>query len=1127
MLCAFLLLLALPTAMKAQTVNGTVTGTVTDPSGAVVPGAQVTVKNTDTGAIRKVTSNSTGIYSAPALPPGNYSVNVINPGFTQQTTKVLLSIGQTVRADFTLALGSDTQQVDVTAAGQTVNLQTETHDLVGVMDAGTLENIPQASYSRGETFAAQTTQVGVQAISNQGASGSNSNVTQFNEQSNGLLIGGQNVFSTIYLMDGVVDMNYFAQTATVQPPVEATQEVAIIRSTSNARFDGASVVNVISKGGTEKIHGRLYEQLQNNVFNARTYNGGTLSENRYNQFGGNVGWYVPYTHKRVFFFVDYQGFRNVTAAFLQDILPTAAERAGDFSADLVANAGTKQAATTIYDPTTASCPSPTAPCTLQPFSFGGVKNVIDPARISPYATKYLNEIYPLPNNLNTTAGNNYGSTHSRTRFTHDDYLFRGDYNISDKDHLYGAYNTANPNITRPEFVDDCICYEPNPLFGTDIYVEESHVLTPSLVNTARVGYSRSITGKNFGHVGNGTDYFHQFGLTGLNPDPAVWSWPSTNPSGFSGPSGQPQDAYQNMYEYSDEMAWIHKKHSMYFGMEYDRIMYKGIWDSGNPNGALSANGQYTYNGGTASAWQRPGVWTLGSVTMPFANDLADWLLGYYSSTNASAGTQVGWFKQFNAMPYFQDDWHVTKKLTLNLGFRYDYYSPPTETKGHAGTYDIVTNTYQHGSYLPNRNNFSPRVGLAYAINDRTTVHSGFGIYYFQYPYFDLIGLENDPNFITQLNSTQTQLQPVIWPASNAAGNPDIPGSAPGKQEYFTLANAEALWAAMPAPTGVFGTNGTTFARRMPTSYSQQFNLAIERAFGNNWLLTVDYLGSLDHHLLLYHNMNLAALPGPANTNPSSTADINSRRPYPTYAGNLTQYDKGGSSNYNAAEAQLKKRFNHGFQLTTSILWGKTLDNQDSDRAFGMIGNNPRVDYGPADFSMKYQYKASGIYELPIGQGKMFLGGGKWWENQLGGWRVSSNFYVNGGFPFSVVGNDSSNTGGGITMRAQQLCNGNDYSPKTFSKFFNTACYANTAVNTFSNQSRNSLRGPRNTNMDASVFKEFPIHDRLKFQFRTDAFGVMNHPLPANPQNSVTSSTYGQVTSWGGARTLQFSGKILF
>lgn len=1125
-LLTILMLAALLTApAMAQTVSGTVNGLVTDASGAIIPNAAITIKNTETGETRHVTSNSDGLYSVPALPPGKYEVDAVMPGFQSQESKINLSIGQTVKADFRLSVGSDTQKVEVTTASETVNLQTESHDLNGLLQADDLENSPQYTGSRGETFYIQSLMVGVQPISGQGANGSNSNVTQFNEQSNGLLIGGQNVFSTLYLQDGVTDMNYFAQTATVQPPVEATQETEVIRSTANARYDGASVVNVVSKSGTDKIHGRLYEQLENNIFNARTYNGGTLSENRYNQFGGNVGWYVPMTHKRLFFFVDYQGYRNINAAFLQDLLPTQAERNGDFSADLVANAGTKQAATVIYDPTSAVCTA--SGCTLQPFMYNGQKNVIDPARISKYATNYLNQIYPLPNFMNTTAGNNYGSTHSRTQFTHDSYLYRGDYNISDSDRLYGAYDTTNPNIIRPEFVDDCLCYEPNPLFGTDIYVEESHMFRNGVANTARVGYSRSITGKNFGHVGNGHNYFQEFGLTGLNPDPNAWSWPATNPSGFSGPSGQPQDAWQNMFEYSDEVNWIRGRHTMYAGMEYDRIMYKGVWVSGNPNGALTANGEYTYNGSSAAAWQRPGIWTLGSVTMPYANYLADWLLGYYSATNASAGTQVGWFRQFNAMPYFQDDWHATKKLTLNLGFRYDFYSPPTETKNHAGTYDITTNKYRLGSFDASYKNFSPRVGFAYAMDDKTSIHAGFGVYYFKFAYFDLIGMENDPFYITQLNSTQTQTQPVIWPASNAAGNPDIPGSVPGQQEYFTLANAEALWAAMPTPSGVFGTNGTTFAPKMPTSYSQQWNLAIQRAFGTSWLLTVDYLGTVDKHLLLYHNPNLASLPGPSNTNPSSTADINSRRPYTTYASSLTQYDKGGASNYNAFEAQLEKRFSHGFSLRTSILWGKSMDFQDSDRAFGMFGNHPQTDWARSDFSQRYVYKANGVYELPFGRSKMFLNHGKWWENELGGWRVSGIFTVNGPFPISITATDASNTGGGITMRAQQTCNGNTNAPHTFAKFFNTSCYANPATNTFGNSARNSVFGPRDTNLDLSIFKEFPIYDRLKFQWRTDAFSALNHPLPQNPQGSVTSSTFGQVTGWGGARILQFGAKILF
>jgi Carboxypeptidase regulatory-like domain len=1137
---AFTALFFTQVQLGAQTADGTITGVVNDPGGAVVAGAAITATNTATGERRGTVTNANGIFSLPALPAGQYTVNVLAKGFAEDTSAVTLTVGQVLNVNFSLKVGSASEKIEVIAEEST-GLETQDHQLSEVMDAKTVENMPSESGYRNATFYAQTLEAGVQPGSQLGDNNIGSNVSQYNAQSNQLFIAGQGFWTTSYLLDGVVDMSYFDQTATVQTPVEATQEVQIIRNSANARYDGANALNALTKGGTDTFHGRVYEYIENNALGvARGYNGGPLSELRYNMFGANGGWKVPLTHNKVFFFADYQGYHQLASTFKQAFVPTTAERSGNFSADTVANTQTKQGATTVYDPNTYPGGGVSGPNVLQVMSYNGQNDVIPPGRISGLATQYLNLVFPLPNYTTVSgvsAGNNYGSINSRTEYTHNDWLFRGDYNISDKDHLWGAYDTNNPDILRPEDWDNgpnsigthlVDTSEHNQLFGTDIYVEESHVLSATTVNTARAGFARSVFGQQFEMINNGTNYLTLFGLTGLTPPPSVWGLPSIGPSGYSGVSGSPLGATQDMYEYSDEVNWVRGKHSMFAGAEWDVIDYNAFWYTGSPDGALSANGEYTYNGGSGAAWQKPGQWVLGSISggMPAANELADYLLGDYSSTNATAGSQVGYFHQHNIMPYFQDDWRFNQKLTINMGIRYDYYSPPAEQYGHAGWLNPLTGKFTEATYLPKKYNFSPRLGFAYAFNDKTTIHAGGGIYYYQYSYYDLTGMMTDPLFNTGLNSTQTQTQPVVWPASSAAANPDT-GAAPGAQEFFTLANAEALWAAMPAPNGTFVAGSDTFAEHMPTSYSEQWNVAVQRAIGKDWLVTVDYVGSSNHHIFNYSNINLASLPGPGDTNPTSTADINSRRPYPAIPGNIMQQHMWGASNYNGLEATLAKHFDNGFSLNTNLVWGKSLDFQDSDHKItGEAGNNPHVDYGPSDFMQKIVYKASGIYELPFGKGKPFLNSGKWYENQVGGWRFSGLLTFEGGFPFNVTATDTSNTGGGIQMRGLETCNGNT-GPKTFAEYFNTSCYANPAENTFGNERRNDIVGPHNTNLDLSAFKEFPIWENLTFQFRTDAFSSLNHPLPDQPNAACCSGTYGEITGWGGARTLEFSGKVLW
>ena len=1120
---------ALP--LVGQTVAGTVTGTITDATGAIVPGAPVSVKNTDTGDTRKSVSNGAGFFSIPALPPGPYVIDAKVKGFKEETSSLTVSAGQTLSINLKLSVGSETEKVEVFSSGS-LGLETESHELSNVMDAQTIENEPASASYRGDLFYTQATMVGVMpgsAVAG-GAAEINSNVSQYNAQSNTLLVGGAGFWSATYLEDGVVDMSYFAQQATVQPPPEATQEVEVVRNAANARYDGTNVVNVVTKSGTNQFHGRVYDYVENNVFNARGFNAGPVNTLRYNKFGANAGWVVPFTKHKLFFFVDYQGFRDLSTSFLQEYLPTAAERSGDFSADLVANSQ-GQKATYIYDPTTfnAAVTPNGGPNALQQFP----GNKIPSGRISSLATAYLNYIYPLPSGSPTNTSDNYASTHARTRYLHDDYLYRADYNISDKDHMYAAFNSNDPDIIRAEFVDDCICNEPNQLFGKDFYIEESHVITPTLVNTARVGYSRSVTGQQFGQIANGTNYLAKFGLTGLNPPPAIWGLPAFNPGGYSGPSGSPLSAKQNMFEYSDELNWNHGKHSIFFGGELDIVDYNAYWYTGNPNGGLSANGEYTYNGfngtlisGTKSAWQNPGQW-VATGTIPDANQLADYLLGDYVSTSASAGSQLGYFHQKNIMPYFQDNWRIKPKLTLNLGMRYDFYSTPLEAYGHAGILNPNTGKFAEAPYNQNKFNFSPRVGAAYALNDKTSIHGGGGIYYFQYGYYDLVDYTQDPLYNTALNSAQSGVNPVIWPASSAAANPNT-GAAPGQQEFFTIDKVQTVWASMPAATGVFTPGGATFTQKMPTSYSEQWNLAVQRTFGKDWILDIDYIGSATHHIFNFANINQAALAGPNDVNPTSTADINSRRPFQAVQGNIIQYSKRGASHYNGFEAQLRKRFTSGLEFNTNIVWQKSMDFQDSDhKATGEAGLYPQIDYGLSDFSQKYAYKVSGIYELPFGKGKRFLNSNNWFLNQLGGWKISGFLTMLAGMPQNSAANDNSNTGGGIQMRGNVSCNPNKGGAHTNAQWFNTACFSQPLSNTFGNERRNDIYGPRNTNLDLSGFKEFPIYDRLKFQFRTDAFSALNHTLPGEPNTTISASNFGTITSWGGARSLQISAKILW
>ena len=431
--------------------------------------------------------------------------------------------------------------------------------------------------------------------------------------------------------------------------------------------------------------------------------------------------------------------------------------------------------------------------------------MINPAVISPLYTKFLNLAYPVaqwarvsgergerqlrqleqpdPIHARRLAGP-CGLQHERERSSVRSLRYQQSGHHPSgglgqrRQHRHGRSATGGPLLDTAEH---------NQLYGTDIYLEESHVLSPTFVNTARVGYARSVNGQQFDMIDNGTNYFTYFGLTGLNPASTVWGLPGLGIGGdYSGISGSPLGEHQNMYEYIDEINLLRGKHSIFFGAEIDVVDYNAYWYTGSPNGSLGSSGQYTYNGcnstcptgttkNTAAAWQNPSTFLVTgtpSVTvngtkfglMPAANVLADWLLGDYSGTNATAGSP-DW-----ALPSAQHHALHPGRLARDA----QAHPQPghalrlllachSRRNGHAGILNPLTGQFSVETYNPNRFNFSPRVGFAYALNDKTAIHGGGGIYYYQFSYYDLTNMMNNPFYNTGLNATQTATNPVVWP----------------------------------------------------------------------------------------------------------------------------------------------------------------------------------------------------------------------------------------------------------------------------------------------------------------------------------------------------------------------------
>ena len=443
----------------------------------------------------------------------------------------------------------------------------------------------------------------------------------------------------------------------------------------------------------------------------------------------------------------------------------------------------------------------------------------------------------------------------------------------------------------------------------------------------------------------------------------------------------------------------------------------------------------------------------------------------------------------------QDDWKILPKLTLNLGVRYDYFSPPHDSGGHAATFDVPNNTAVPGSWDSNTHDFAPRVGLAYAITPNTVIRSGYGIYFTQTPYNVLQFLmANPPNFLSQQFSfgiTQPTPMNTLFPTFNG--------------------------------TSVFAPFAMN--RHNPDAYLQQWNLDIQRTLPGNMLFDIAYVGNTGRHLSIRLNPNQAS-PDPDPLNPTP---IQSRRPYPN-VGDVNAQWPIGISNYHALQTKVEKRFSGGFSFLVGYTWSKSLDLLSTDGGDLANGLDPMRNYGPSDFDRTHRVTISYTYELPFGPGKRMLNHDDVLSKYvLGGWQVNGITTFASGQPFGVLGVDMSNTGGNHTFYADRVCNGNlPNGQRTQLKWFDTSCFVQPALGTIGDAGRNVLRMGGIKNWDFSLFKNFRFGETRSLEFRSEFFNVFNQHSFSLSEVSVSDPSYGEATgTTTGPRTIQFALKFLF
>ncbi len=706
---ALLVLTAVPhQGLFAQTDLGSITGTIRDSSDATVPNCRVEIKNTKTATTRTVTTDQNGYFDVPSLTVGTYSISATAAGFKHLVTTVDVTTNGTV-ANLQLSVGDVQQEMTVDSASGAVTLQTDNHELTTSISPTQLVNLPNNGRS---ILNIATLGTASQPGTDVGVDGGDEGF--YGQTAASVIISGLGNAHTSFLQDGVANTNQLTQTVNILSSVEATQEVTTILNGAPARFSQPSIVNVITKSGSNQFHGTAYDFLQNDDFDASNWFATTKPAKRYNQFGGNFG--GPILKNKLFGFFDYSGLRSHTAQVNRDRVPTDAERNGDFSADGL----------TLYNPATYN----PATGTSQPF----LNNQL-PA-ISPFAQLWL-ENYPAPNTTLGTDNVNYVANLPSIS-NYDEYLGRVDYNISPKDLLFGTAarlnSTAGSDSITPNLFGIFIA-----LKGTNISLAETHVFNANIVNVAKVGYNRSNLFRT--QQGQGAvDYAQQYGLQNVNPLPAQWTPPAINLSNYTslGDPYSPQGAIQNRYQVTDEVSWKLGKHAFVFGGEFVRTQFDGNWVVGN-------NGIYNLDGSATSAY----VDGVRSSTDQ-GNALADLELGFVRTANAANGTSVGAFRGSDFAGYVQDDWKVLPNLTINIGLRYDFNNPPYDKNGHGGLFDVASNVVIPGTWNTNYNDWAPRFGFSFQANPKTVLRGGYGIYYAPILYNNLqFELLYSPNFVNQ------------------------------------------------------------------------------------------------------------------------------------------------------------------------------------------------------------------------------------------------------------------------------------------------------------------------------------------------------------------------------------------
>lgn len=1141
MFCSALLTFPGASWIQAQTL-GTITGEVRDPSGSIVAGAIITVRNTETNGTRTATTNEDGIYSIPALNPGTYDVRAERSGFKSAARPgIQLQVQQTARIDFALELGQVSETIQVTDAPPL--LTTETATVGTVIEQKRITDLPLngrnffslVALSPNVTYGFTEPQ---QAAGRQG--GTRSTLTMS-------LAGARSTWSN-YTLDGITNTDINFNLYIVLPSVEALQEFKVQTGVYPAEFGReAGQVNVSTKGGTNEYHGAAFEFLRNDRLDARPYffkdpespnqTAPPKLPYRQNQYGFTLGGPVQIPKiingkDKVFFLANYEGFKSRTTNPTYATVMTPAMRSGDFSV----------VTTQLFDPfSTVKNGTVTTRTPL-------VSNQVAPTRISTGSKYLLDTFVPLPNIVQSGLPNRNYLYNAKTPVDKDQFTGRIDFNQSSTSQWFGRYSWTDESSITPGLL----------LNGSPLYTRASqwvlantHIVSPSTVNEIRFGYN-SLYNNITQELANTVNVNEKLGTSIKVDDPNSWGIPQIGLGGgldnLGNPTNGPFSIDNKVFQLVDNFSWIKGKHSLRFGGEW---RYNQFLQIGNEfaRSQFATNGQFT-----------------GDPTKSLAGGYqgADFLMGAFTTIQGAVALAKGDFRNTEVAVYIDDTYKLTPHLTVNLGLRWEFAQPLLDKFGNEpniqlrqalpnianvpdqSLHPVLVRTGNGDFYdglafrfngpvqvardgrLGDRliksdwNNYAPRIGVAYSPSSQWSIRAGFGVFFSQ----------ESKNSIFDMNrAVAGRVAPVI----DASGIPQL--------TYNNYLDASALPARF--------TPGLTWGAdyNLATSYTLQYLFNVQRALGKNSTVEVGYTGNQGRKLEYLINPN-AAIPG--------ITVLTQREPYPEW--NQMQFIAGdGTSSYNAFSAKLSQRF--GSHLTTlfSYTWAKALDTISSIR--GTNGADFTIEdqrcracsYGPSGFNIPHRFVSSILYSLPFGKDRRFANRGGVIDQIIGGWQVSTIATVQSGAPINPgAGWDAAGQGSGFPHSNRLNCvSGNIVAanPTTDAYWAGTTvispttglptgfipdAFRNLTAGQYGTCGKNSLIGPSRWNVDFSTMKDFRFTEKHTLQFRMEMFNAPNHPAWNSPstafgnQNVTTANNgFGRVRGTSQLRQIQFALKYSF